>query len=50
MSSLPTDIHLILVLSFGKKSKTIGISFSYLFEDKTPSGLLSINNFVSDSV
>ena len=24
MSSLPTAIHLILVLSFGKKSKTIG--------------------------
>ena len=37
ISSLPTDIHLVLGCDSGKKSKTIGISFSLLFEERTPS-------------
>ena len=49
MSNLPIEIHLIFDLPSGKKSKTIGMFFSFLFEDKTPSGLFSINNLVSDS-
>ena len=48
ISSLPTDIHLIFGFDFGKKSKTIGKSFSLFDDESTPSGLLSIKSFISD--
>ena len=50
ISSLPTDIHLILGFDFGRKSNTIGRSFSLFDEESTPSGLLSIKSFISDSM
>ena len=50
ISNLPIEIHLIFEEVLGKKSKTRGISFSFLFEESTPSGLLSINSLISDSL
>ena len=47
ISSLPTDIHLIFLFDSGRKSNTIGISFSLLVEERTPSGLFRIRSFIS---
>ena len=47
ISSLPTDIHLVLGFDSGKKSKTIGISFSLLVDERTPSGLFNTRSFIS---